>query len=176
MGRKGLTTLAPPNGVIICWQFDEPSLDILKNWFKACSADAHTWGGELATVHRKNIKIPIAHSCNGKLNEFQPLGKMDLTIKLENPRLQVLGEAWAVLELIFKSDVITERAAQLNQLGFKMHKNYLPRIPIAFRAKSSSSQWLKLLPTRELRVVEETIGPFSRNFPKFAHLDPDEVE
>ena len=171
--------------VVVGLKFDDESLDHLEKWFKRCQESASDGPYQaFEPVARHNIQIPLGLCGSKRCDDFEPRGKLDKIIKLENPRVMFLGERGGIF-LVFNSDWVTCRIEELityhrfkRPRGQSQKQPHKPRIAISYRSNCLDQRWCRLLPIRELRVVEEIAvvsEEFDQKFPNTAHLKLQEV-
>ncbi len=148
----------------------DDDLDMIDRWLQRC----HNQDFPLQRpIHRDHIHIPLAYSNSTRLDHFEPAGMLDepVTIEFANPSVKWIGERNTVI-LEFKNDWVMDRIANLIEVGFpRRHKKLKCRLPMSIHSPFlDASTYLKLLPKRSVRVVEEIAIPFDNSFGKYAHL------
>lgn len=151
-------------------KMDEESTETIYRWLQRCAKNRQM---ELqAPLPKQFIYIPVCYSGSSDLDEDELrshlAGGINVPIKLENPRVDFLGETGNV-SLIFQSDWIKERYQfwvskdrRLRQRSNGCRPKFKSRIPMSHFCHSCNDQWLKDLPIREIRLVEEFATPFDR--------------
>lgn len=166
--------------IFVGLRFDEETTQILSDWVNYCSKypDFAPYFGDDGRIFQPsakvNICIPLVY-CNSptpdeRVRDFKPRGPLNETIEMINPHVRFIGERGTVV-LGFTSEYVTSRYDELCCQGFKRRNGkYLPRVIISHRSQFSSDKWVRKLPIRSLKVIEEFSNPFDLNFPQYAHL------
>lgn len=153
----------------------DEDLDMIADWLQRCG-DYHDFPlGR--PIHRDHISIPLAYSGGEKMDDFEPLGSVDKVINFANPGIRWIGERGTVI-LGFQDTYVKNRMVQLFASGFRRRGKIRCRLPMSIHSQFlDASTYLKLLPKRSVRIVEEFTIPFDTSFGKYAHLPkPEEVE
>ena len=152
-------------------KMDEESTETIYQWLCRCFNPL-----ELHPTPKKFLYLPIAYSFSKEVDQDlgqHAAGPIDITVKLEKPLIKVLGETGNV-SLIFENEWMTERnqwwVDQDKRMKLKSSKNkythqnrtFVPRIPMSHSAGCVNHSWLKDLPIRKVRLVEEFWTDFDR--------------
>ena len=148
-------------------KIDEESTETIYRWLQRCARDRDM---ELqAPLPKRFIYIPLCYSGSNALNEDELrshlAGKINVPINLKNLQINFLGERGNV-SLIFQSDWIKERyqfwISKDRRLRQRNGSKFKSRIPMSHFCHSCNHNWLKDLPIREIKLVEEFAIPFDR--------------
>lgn len=147
-------------------KMDEESTETIYRWLQRC-AKGHL--GLQAPTPKRFIYIPLCYSGSDDLDEDELrshlVGEINVPVKLENPRLDFLGETGNV-SLIFQSEWVKDRykfwVSKDRRLRQRNQPKFKSRIPMSHFCHNLDERWLNDLPIREIRLVEEFAIPFDR--------------
>jgi len=150
-------------------KMDEESTETIYRWLQRCGRKGFGLQGPMP---KRFIYIPVCYSGSSDLDEDELrshlAGEINVPIKLENPRLDFLGETGNI-SLIFQSEWIKDRYKfwvskdrRFKQRSDGRWPKFKSRIPMSHFCHSLDHGWLKDLPIREIRLVEEFAAPFDR--------------
>lgn len=149
-------------------RMDEESTEEISQWLKRCARKDPTFHA----LPKQFIYIPVCYTGAKDLEEdflrSQVMGQINEPIKLARPRIDFLGYSGNV-SLIFDSEWIKSRYKfwikqdrRFRQRSDGRHTKFKARIPMSHHSHYLNEGWLRDLPIREIRLIEEFSTPFDR--------------
>lgn len=152
-------------------KMDEESTEAIHQWLKRCAVQNKPMPLN-APLPKRFIYIPICYSGSNDLDEPELrshlASSINVSIELQNPRIMPLGGTGNV-SLVFESDYLKERYRfwtskdrRFRQRSDGEWPKFKARIPMSHFCRLCNDLWLKDLPIREIRLVEEFAVEFDR--------------
>jgi len=149
-------------------RMDEESTEEISQWLKRCARRDQSFHA----LPKQFIYIPLCYSGAKDLDEeflrSQVVGQINEPIKLERARIDFLGDTGNV-SLIFDNDWIKSRYKfwikqdrRFRQRNDGRWPKFKARIPMSHHSHVLNDGWLRDLPIREIRLIEEFSTTFNR--------------